>query len=56
MYKSASCLFLLYDPHKKWSFDYVKQELTEKVPKGMDVLVVANFKDDLENVVVSKCC
>jgi len=44
VYKGCHAVLVVFDPTRKWTFDYAKAEL-EKVPKTCQVLLMANFRD-----------
>eukprot|EP00466_Bigelowiella_natans_P000666 jgi/Bigna1/66577/fgenesh1_pg.1_\ len=44
VYKGCHAILMLMDPTRKWTFDYVKEEL-KKTPQGCQILLMANFRD-----------
>lgn len=46
--RGTHAVVLLFNPMKKWTWDYVKREIP-KIPARIQVLIMANFKDVLED-------
>ena len=44
LYDSVEAVFLLFDPRKSWTLDFVEGEL-ERIPARVFTLVLANFRD-----------
>ncbi|EFC41785.1 hypothetical protein NAEGRDRAFT_80574 [Naegleria gruberi] len=48
VYKHCNAVLLVFDITKPWTWEYVKNEIENKVPEGVEIAVIANCKD-LEN-------
>jgi len=53
VYKGAHAAIFIFDITKKWTFEYVKNEV-KKVPKGIDIVLLANYFDMYQKRVVSQ--
>jgi len=44
VYKKSNAVLMIMDPTRKWTFEYVQNEI-KKVPTGCQVLLMSNFRD-----------
>ena len=47
IWKGTNAAILMMDPVKKWTYEYAVATI-EKVPEGIDLLLVANFRDTFQ--------
>ena len=53
MYKGTNAVIFVFDITKKWTFDYIKEEM-EKIPPNIEVAILANCKDLEDKRVISQ--
>jgi len=49
VYKGAQCVVFMYDPRKKWTFDYVQRSL-EKLSEDLPVLILVRQRPCGQNI------
>ncbi len=52
-YKGADGVVVVVDPTRDWTFSFAR-DLVEQMPEGMEVLVVANYRDKMESWLSSR--
>jgi GTPase SAR1 family protein len=53
VYKGTHAVVFLFDPSKKWTWEYIEKE-APNVPENIPICLLANFKDSLETIVVTE--
>ena len=52
-YKESNGVIVMVDPTKEWTFSFAR-DIIEQVPAGLEVLMVANFRDRMDSWVSSR--